>query len=170
MQHWNIVQNEPQREATFVNGLRLRGVDPYNPIVWRTVRKRKGVMHDVTRPLFPGYLFVPAGQSDTVRETPGFWCFLRVAGELAILPNDAVEFVRLVEADIEAKRRYEIAKRLRTAHDFTPGQKVRITDGPLAMFEAKIERLDGPSQLRLLIEMFGGPTHAVVKANEIEAV
>ncbi len=167
---WNIVQNEPQRETVLVDGMRLRGVEPYSPIVWRTVRKRKGVMHDVRRPLFPGYLFVPAGCSEIVRATPGFWDFLRIGAEIATLPDQAIEFIKLVEADLEAKRQYEIAKRSRTAHDFTPGQIVRITDGPLATFEAKIERLDGASQLRLLIEMFGRSTHAVVKANEIEAV
>jgi transcriptional antiterminator RfaH len=168
--HWNIVQNEPQRETMLINGLRLRGVEPYSPIVWRTVRKRRDAMHDVQRPLFQGYLFVPGGHSDTVRETPGFASFMRVGANIATLPNEAIEFIRLVEANIEADRLAQIARRTRTAHEFSPGQSIRIVEGPLKDFTAKIERLDGSSQLRLLIDMFGRSTHAVVKANEIEAV
>lgn len=168
--HWNIVQNEPQRDVLLVNGLRLRGVEPYSPTVWRTVRKRRNAMHDVQRPLFPGYLFVPAGVSDSVRETPGFASFMRVGCELAVLPDEAIEFVRLVEASIEAERQVQLARRARTAHEFSPGQYIRIVEGPLKDFTARIERLDGASQLRLLIDMFGRSTHVVVKANEIEAV
>ena len=166
---WYIVQAEPQRESVLANGLRLRGYDPYWPIVWRTVRKRRGVMHDVRRPLFPGYLFVQTDDFEAIRCVPGCWNFLCIEGNPASLPEEAIEFVRLLEAKIEADRQAAILRRSCKAHDFKRGQIVRITAGPLENFAGRIERLDGASQLRLLLEMFGRPTPVVVKAHEIEA-
>ncbi len=170
-QHWYIVQSEPNREAALTAGLQMRSIEVFAPIVWRTVRKRRDAVHDVRRALFPGYIFVRTDEPDRIRSVPGFWDFLRSEDRRpACLSDNGIEFVRLVEAEIEARRQAEIARRSRKSHDFTLGQQVRIIEGPLTNFTAQIDRLDGVTQLRLLIDMFGRPTHAVVKANEIEAV
>jgi transcription antitermination factor NusG len=46
--------------------------------------------------------------------------------------------------------------------DLVPGQRVRITDGALAGFEAVFRTLEGGERVRLLVEFLGQAREAVL--------
>jgi transcription antitermination factor NusG len=53
---------------------------------------------------------------------------------------------------------------------FTAGDVVKIKNGPLAGFYAKlIEAVDPLDRIRAVIELFGGPTVSRLSAHDLEA-
>lgn len=163
---WHIIITQPNCEARAASGLIGRRYRAYAPIITKTIA---GI--DVPRPMFPGYIFAIIQDLNFIRArtVPGVRDFLRVAGTPMALPPLAIDAVAAKEAEQEELRRAAMGRRNAKAHDFVPGQTVRIVSGPFADHLIGIERLDGESRIRVFIDLFGRPTPVSLCASEIEA-
>lgn len=105
------------------------------------------------RPFFPRYLFVEADLSQieisAINALPGIIHLVSFGGIPQPVPPAVVEGIRERLAAINA------AGGLPT-HGFNPGDRVRLTDGPLAGLEAVFQGPMKPSQrVKILLEFLG---------------
>jgi transcription antitermination factor NusG len=154
---WHIILTEPGRDLTAVASLVARGLSCYMPtyaLMQANARNCHRRAHLVDRPLFPGYIFLRAGQegaAEAVRASAGVRGWLRSGDGLAALSEAAMAVVRHVEQ--------ELNKKVHAVHDlqFRPGQRVRISR-PYYPFDGLcgiIQRLDRHDRVILSLMTLG---------------
>ena len=165
-----ILLAEPQREAVAVRRLRQLGFQPYCPYVrergYRTVRSMFGSHRREcwrVRPLFPGYLFLPAGGNLDMLHTVsglrnGSPCLKNEAGRV-LLTGKAMAVVRHIEAAVNAPESRGLPYRV--------GDKVRVIEGAFRDMVGKISRLDDAQRIEVLMNMVGGKARIMAAARQI---
>lgn len=148
MEHWYALNTKPHQERRVAAHLRRRRLEVclplvrVNPVNPRAARER---------PYFPGYLFVQldwltAGGS-AIQWTPGLRRLVEFDGTPGIVPDAFIAELRRRLAQISAAGGLAF-------DDLHPGDRVRITTGPLAGYEAVFDmRLSGSVRVRVLLEM-----------------
>lgn len=114
---------------------------------------RNGQRHTVQRKIYPGYVLVQMGLSDDawylVRNTPGVTGFVGMGNNPTPLgKEEAATILRQMEAE---------APKVKVT--FSPGQAVKIVDGPFADFEGRVENVNyEKNKVRVLVSIFGRET------------
>lgn len=151
MQHWYCVQTKPQSEATARGNLQRQGFECLLPRLRRTVL-RSGRRRTVLEPLFPRYLFLCADPDVTslapVRSTRGVVGLVRTAGLPATVPY---EFIQSLRADVDSDGVITLPERR-----LHPGERITITDGPLAGLKGLYAKPQGDERALVLLEILGG--------------
>jgi len=148
---WYALRSRPHMEQSAYRQVRARGFGAYLPclpVKPTNPRARK------LRPLFPGYLFVEADLQAVglsafqyVPYSSGLVCF---GGEPAPITNEIIQGLR--------RRLLELAPES-AAHgaQLARGDRVVIVEGPLAEWEAVVDRrISGKARVRVLLELLGG--------------
>ncbi len=158
---WNVAHTKPNQEAQVAKFLGLHRIEVYTPQFALPARTRPGSVRDRRQRLvFPGYLFlrVPPGFArwDLVHWAPGVRRVLTDGGSPARVPDGVVERIR--------ERLFEEAgPRRRVA--FTPGQRLVIERGPLAMVDAIFDKaLNSSERVQVLVHLLGRPMTVAVDA------
>lgn len=104
--------------------------------------------------VFPGYILVQMELDDeswyVVRNTPGVTGFVGSQGKPVPLSRD--EFNRIV-------KRTESGAKQKTTTDFTEGQTVKVTAGPLADFDGVISEVNADAgKVKVMVSIFGRET------------
>jgi transcriptional antiterminator NusG len=169
---WHVAQTEPRREQLALHAVVAAGLVAYLPRCFERVRagRRERV---VEKPLFPAYLFVKC------LPQPEHWQLVFTAPGIAhmlgmqrptCLPDDAIDAVRLAEAqraERDAKRRTRPVRSGIVWH-FTPGDVVRVTEGPFAGFHAQLTTaVDPHDRVRALLTMLGRPSTIELPAHHV---
>lgn len=158
MDSWYAVLTKPRAEAIAREHLERQGFRCLFPRLRRTVRTSEGLRARIES-LFPRYIFLLSDahvQSlAPVRSTRGCVGIVRFGGEPARVPESVIHAIR---------RRMDADDGVTTLDlpDLVPGQRVRITDGALAGFEAVFRTLEGAERVRLLVEFLGQAREAVL--------
>ena len=130
------------------------------------VEVKDGVTKEKTKKLFPGYVLVEMIMTDeawfVVRNTPGVTGFIGSSGKGA-------KPTPLQPYEVDKILNNMGMSRLEVSTDFAVGELVKVTSGPLAGMEGKIESLDLPNQvLTVLLDLFGQETSVEVEISQIE--
>ena len=128
---------------------------------------KNGKTVEVTRNLFPGYLFVEMIMTDQawyiVRNTPGVTGFIGSSG------GGAKPFP-VADAEVEAVLR-KIGQHKNLEINFQPGDRVKILSGPFMNSEGTVESVDAESRTaEILIIAFGRETPTTISCEDIEKV
>lgn len=158
MESWYAVHTKPRSEAIAREHLERQGFRCLFPRLRRTVRTSEGLRARIES-LFPRYVFIltdAAVQSlAPVRSTRGCVGLVRFGGKPARVPERVIGAIRArMDAD-DGFTRLDLP-------DLVPGQRVRITDGPLSGLEAVFRTLEGAERVRLLLDFLGQAREAVV--------
>jgi transcriptional antiterminator RfaH len=163
---WYIALTEPSRETKALSGIERNGFVCNLPTFIKSIWAGRSKRRLVTRPLFPGYLFVRFDQGyerwDIVRDVSGVRGFLSVNGRPARIPQLAIDTINIKVAEMKLPPKQRSAYR--------EGQSVRIMEGPFAALVGPIERLSNRGRVDVLIDLFGGKVPVEVHESEIEAV
>ena len=130
------------------------------------VEVRDGVTKEKTKKLFPGYVLVEMIMTDeawfVVRNTPGVTGFIGSSGKGA-------KPTPLQPYEVDKILNNMGMSRLEVSTDLAVGELVKVTSGPFAGMEGKIESLDLPNQvLTVLLDLFGQETSVEVEISQIE--
>lgn len=145
-EHWYVLRTKPKKEQFVYWQLVAREETIYFPALRvKPVNPRASKV----RPYFPGYLFVRAdldieGQN-AFSWLPGVVGLVQFGGEPAALPDNLVHELqaRIAQVDAAAQSRQG---------DLQPGDRVRITSGPFAGYEAIFDlRLPGKDRVQVLL-------------------
>lgn len=124
---------------------------------------RNGQRHTVQRKVFPGYVLVEMSMSDDawylVRNTPGVTGFVGMGNKPTPLgKEEAAGILRQMEAE---------APKVKVT--FSPGQAVKIVDGPFADFEGRVDNVNHEKgKVRVLVSIFGRETPVELDFLQVE--
>ena len=154
---WFAVFTRPRQERRALVNLERQGFSCFLPEVENTRRSR-------IEALFPRYLFLEAVPGvhnfSPIRSTRGVSTVVRFGERLATLPEKIVEAIRSrVDADTGLVR----LPRLK----LNPGDRVRVSAGPLAGLEAIFKSQGGAQRVLLLMELLGRQTTVEVDARSL---
>ncbi|NWF71547.1 MAG: hypothetical protein HXY51_00680 [Nitrospirae bacterium] len=149
-QHWYALWTHSHCEQLVRDQLAAKEFETFYPKI-ATWSRRAGTRHRILTPMFPSYLFVrdqlTGRRYADLLGVRGLVCVLSSGdGCLAAVPDNEIDAIRtLVDSDLQA-----------VSHPYLhAGQRVRITDGPLANVEGiLIDRHAGKGLLVLSVNLF----------------
>jgi len=149
-QHWYALWTHSHCEHLVKNQLSANGFELFLPTVgvWS---RRAGVRHRIRRPLFPGYLFLRdqlSGQR--------YVQLLKARGLVGVLGGGHGGPDHIEDSEIDAIRALVRSDLPVSPHPYLrTGQRVRITDGPLADVEGiLVDRRTDKGLLVLSVHLF----------------
>jgi transcriptional antiterminator RfaH len=156
--NWFAVYSKPRQEQIALENLQRQGFSCFLPMAVNPYQRRS-LNNPRIEPLFPRYLFLHAvadRQSlGPVRSTRGVSTLVRFGSELAHVPGDIIRAIRSrCDPDTGLVRLDQVP--------VTPGDKVRVFDGPLAGVSGLFQACSGEQRALLLIEFMGRQTRVEV--------
>lgn len=165
MLRWYCVHTRPRAEAQALEHLQRQGFECFLPRLQRSVL-RGGRRQTVVEALFPRYLFLRADADTTslapVRSTRGAVGLVRTAGEPAAVPDELIE---RLQADANADGLITLPERR-----LLPGERVAITDGPLAGLQGIYTQAQSEQRALVLLDILGGAQSVALPHYVLEPV
>ena len=120
-----------------------------------------GVMKEVERKVFPGYVLIQLVMTDDtwhlIRNLRGVTGFVGSANKAIPLSEDEVTALGMEKHEIVVM--YHV------------GDTVRITDGPLASFNGVVEEIEPEkNKVRVVVSMFGRETPVELELDQVEVL
>lgn len=146
--NWYLIHTKPKQERCALQNLEQQGYACYLPI-FPMEKLRQGIVTVTDEPLFPRYLFIRLDTGNSarswspIRSTKGVSRLVSFGAEPAKVHNQLIELLQSQEEVVQAQ-----PQRL-----FTPGERVRLTDGAFAGIEGIYQMADGESRVMVLIEL-----------------
>ncbi|BAJ01435.1 transcription/translation regulatory transformer protein RfaH [Shewanella violacea] len=180
MKAWYLLYCKPRGEARAVHNLTLQEIETYLPTIGEEKRV-KGQIIVKRIPLFPGYLFIYFDPQITsvarIHSTRGVG---RIVGckELMTTVDDSIihsikmrEHKLLSELLPELKLEGADAQELpATEVEFSPGEKIRFTEGPFAELEGIFEEKNGDKRCHVLFDIMGQQKRVSVSKRIIKPI
>ena len=154
--NWYALHVKPHKERPVSQLLQARQAEVFFPsLKVKPVNPRSAK----ERAYFPGYLFVRADLAaegkDAYRWLPGAHGLVKVGGETAVVPDT---FITKLQTHLQVLQK---TGGLNLA-EIKPGDRVRITDGPLTGYEAIFDTyLPGNQRVQLLLAFLSGQPQRV---------
>lgn len=149
---WLVAKTQPQKETVASTHLARQGLETFLPRYRKTIRKGSRFT-DLWRPLFPGYVFIAAGDDPAIwRQIGGtrgiaYLVGFGRTGRPAIVP-EAIMGDLLAISDPDSQ--------LPADRGFAVGDQVEIERGPFSGLTARILSLNDRGRVELLLEIMGG--------------
>ena len=164
--HWACAQLHAQHERLALHCLQLAGYAVYQPrIAEPSVIRGRRV--DVSRPLFPSYIFVFI--------VDHFWSAMRSPGVIRLI-LDGSRPARVPDGVINELRRREQADGLirlpepPKSRGLRRGDQVRITQGPFTDRLAIYQGMCGAQRVAVLFALLGGQKRVTMPKDDVVAV
>jgi transcriptional antiterminator RfaH len=150
--HWYLIHTKPRQEKSALQNLTQQGYACYLPIL-PTEKLRQGNLTVADEPLFPRYLFIQLGMGDSARS----WSPIRSTKGVSRLVSFGIEPAKVDDRLIDLLKSQEASVQGQPQRLFTPGERVRLTDGAFAGIEGIYQMADGESRAMVLIELLSKP-------------
>lgn len=165
---WHIVYTEPKGEERVALSLARANVPVFLPkmkqdrVLRHTRKYKRPKFKTIEAVMFPRYVFVAADRVDLI-EVDGVNGVLRRDGRWARIPNTLVQdLMAAVDMGLFDSTREKRAI-------FSPGQDVRIEEGPFAGLAAKVKKALSGQDAELLVDLLGRSTLVRVELDIIKA-
>lgn len=160
MNYWHALNTKPHKEREVEAFLQDRGIEVYFPTIPAPRRSRACQ----TRAFFPGYLFAHTDLDAiglwTVHYAPGMRGVVMFGGKPAHVADAVIDILR------ERLARVDVVDTLGEA--LQPGDRVLVTQGPLADLEAVFDRKLSPDgRVRILIRLLQRWTPVEIEADAL---
>lgn len=163
-QRWVAINTHPHREHIALAHLGRQNFAVYCPMERRRIRHARRTA-DVTRPLFPGYIFAAVAPDLAVwrpmLSTHGVRHLIRTGDRPAFLDDALIRALRAREID-------GIIARPRTP--YTLGQQVRLNGGPFDGLVATIIEMDDRDRLVLLMSLLNQNVRLKLTADDVREI
>jgi len=170
--NWFAVCTEPRQQKLASQSIAEAGLPAYLPMISKVESHGRGRERTVERPMFGQYLFVRcrpiADDWNKVTSARGVQRLLATTGNGQPLPlrDGELEVIRLHEAEAST-----LMGRTKLVWHFSPGDVVRIKDGPFAAFYAQLESaVDEHGRIKALVDIFARSTPVEFDATQLEAL
>lgn len=162
-QPWTCVRTRPRWEKKFAQWLLGRQVPHFLPLVARRTVSHRKVRHSEC-PLFPGYVFVPGLHTKQSFAQSG--CVVRV-----LCARSDGESRRLAGEIAAVHRMLALGEQTELVTQWTPGQRVRVLEGPFMGTIGQFVRDAGGGRLIVWVEILGvGAATTLPPDTPLEAV
>lgn len=162
-QAWYLVHSKPQQERTAAQQLERQGFEVFLPRLRHQVR-HAGRWREKVDAMFPRYLFVRADTEEQglspIRSTVGVSCLVRFGNRPARVPTELI-------TELQARADAENIVSAEARADFSPGERVRIIEGPFAGLEGIIQAKGARERVDLLLMVLGESTRTRVSTHDL---
>ncbi len=137
----------------------------------RVSEVKKGKKTEVTRKLFPGYLFVNLHLYDDKNQLIGkSWYFIReTPGVIGFVGGDRPTPLKKSEVDNLLAQISEREDKVKPKFDYAVTDKVKINDGPFLNFSGVVEEVDvEKGKLKVSVSIFGRNTPVELEYWQVE--
>lgn len=146
--YWYVLTTKPRAEKKVSEGLTKMGIRHFLP-VQKQLRQWKDRKKWVDIVLFHSYLFVQETEEsrNDVFAIPGVLKYLTADGRPCMVSNEEIERIRKIcryESDVVSGR-----------EEFTSGDEVEITGGPLIGLQGRLMEKENAAYLSIRIENIG---------------
>ena len=160
---WFLAQVKPNCSHIAQRNLKRQGYQTFLPLEGVT-QQRRGQFVTITRPLFPGYIFVAfdaaRGLWRSVNATYGITHLVSFGSAPASVPQGLVS--RLM-------KRCGDDGTLLPPKRLQPGDSVVLTRGAFANFVAEVEAITPDRRVWILMDIMGGQTRVQVNADQLRS-
>lgn len=160
---WYAVATKPRQEVVAQEHLQRQGYATLLPTL-RLRKRQRGKWQEVTEPTFPGYVFVglELGRDDMapIRSTQGCRDLVRFAQQPAVVHEDIIKA-------LQAGNSAQGASADEVKEPFSPGDLVRIEDGPFQGLSAIYCMNKGADRVQVLITLLGRSQHINVDLDSV---
>ncbi|MBI5330506.1 MAG: transcription/translation regulatory transformer protein RfaH [Betaproteobacteria bacterium] len=160
--HWYLVHTKPRQERRAFENLERQGYECYLPTI-AAEKLRRGEISVIDEPLFPRYLFIRLGDQ---RSSMG-WLPVRSTKGVSRLVTFGVEPARVEEELVGALRARSVLAAQHPQELFTPGERLRISEGPFAGLDAIYQMTDGERRVMVLIELLSKPVKLTLAPGQL---
>ena len=161
---WYVLQLKPGGLDRAQTNLARQRVQSFMP-KRRCTTRRGGRLVDVSRPLFPGYLFIEVG-----RDAPA-WRSINatygVAKAVCLDPGRPVQIPGALIGALKAASSAE-GEYVCDPDPFLPGEAVRVVAGPFANTLARIDAAPAHDRIFVLLNMMGRDVRAALCPRDLE--
>ncbi|MCL4765387.1 MAG: transcriptional activator RfaH [Hyphomicrobiaceae bacterium] len=155
------VNTQPHRERIALENLDRQSFEAYCPMIQRRIRHARRTM-DVSRPLFPGYLFVRTNPDlqrwRPILSTYGVRRIIGCGERLSFIEDGLIAGLKAREVD---------GVIVRPVEPYRLGQQVRMRGGPLDGLVATIIEMDEKDRLVVLMDLLNQSVKVKVATTSI---
>ena len=161
VEQWYLVQVKPNGYRMAERNLVRQGFTCFQPLL-RATERRGAQFKPVSRPLFPGYLFVAFDPARApwrkINSTAGVARLLSLGNTPQEVPEGLVEDLR---ARLDAEGHVILSDAL------IVGDRVEIQSGPFAGFLAEVAQLAPEARAHLLVDFMGRQARVTAQLTEL---
>ncbi len=160
---WIAVNTQTNREALAERSLLNQHYEVYQPLISKQIRHARRV-HDVQRPLFPGYIFVRINPAETrwrpILSTPGVRSVIRTGD----VPCTVAEHLI---TNLKAREKNGVIARPASPRQI--GEAVRVAHGPFYGLIGRIIELPENDRLVVLMNFLNRPVKVRISEDHLSA-
>ena len=159
---WYLIHTKPRQELVAVENLQRQGYSCYLPTLQQQ-KIQRAQLKVVSEPMFPRYVFVAGDRyfqtkgSSVIRSTIGVHEMVHFGNKPAVIQFE------LLKAIYERQS----VQQLSPSPAFQPGDKVRLTSGPLAGLESIYQAQSGEERSMILLNLLSRPTKLQVATTQL---
>jgi transcriptional antiterminator RfaH len=162
---WYLAYTKPRQEPVALANLEQQAFEAYLPLYKKFKSTAQGPVA-LFEPMFPRYLFFrprqPEQSISVVRNTKGIASMVRFGFEYALLDDDLMRRIRLLEQDRHHATLQELSQ-------IKAGQTVRLKHTALGGVEALVQSVSS-KRVAVLLEILGRPTVLELEHHQVEAM
>ena len=163
---WYVVHTNPKQEGRVESNLRAWRVETFNPkLKVRRYSKSTYLQVSETKPLFPRYIFArfEAGKLvSKVRFTRGVHCVVSFGNGPTPVGDEIIDLIRS-----------RIGKDgfVNTEEEFKPGDKIKVSVGPLGEMVGVFERhVNDSRRVTVLLTAIGYQAHIMTEISSVKKI
>jgi len=159
---WYLLQFKSNSHNKAIKNLNQQGFETFLPLHTATERRNSQFI-DITRPLFPGYMFV-AFDSKNIQWTK----INNTFGVVRLITfNSALQPIPITYIN-QLKNRCDISGRLIDKKTLNKGDQVKVLKGPFTKFIATVETYETDNRIFILMDLMGRKTKIQARANDLQ--
>lgn len=160
---WYLAYTKPRQEQIALFNLEQQAFEAYLPLYKKFKKTEQGPVA-LFEPMFPRYILFrpsrPEQSISVVRSTKGIATIVRFGFEPALLHDDLVQRIRLLEEDRNHATLQELS-------NLKAGQTVRLKHTALGNIQGLIQNVSS-KRVAVLLEILGRPTVVQVEHHQVE--
>ena len=160
---WYLAYTKPRQEQIALTNLAQQSFEAYLPLYKKFKKTEQGPVAQF-EPMFPRYMLFrpskPEQSISVVRNTKGIATIVRFGFEPALLNDELVQRIRLLEQDRNHATLQELS-------NLKAGQTVRLKHTALGNIQGLIQNVSS-KRVAVLLEILGRPTLVQVEHHQVE--
>lgn len=160
---WFLAYTKPRQEQIALTNLEQQAFEAYLPLYKKFKKTEQGPVAQF-EPMFPRYILFRPRKSEqsisVVRSTKGIATIVRFGFEPALLNDELVQRIRLLEEDRNHATLQELS-------NLKAGQTVRLKHTALGNIQCMIQNVSS-KRVAVLLEILGRPTVVQVEHHQVE--
>lgn len=157
---WQVLYLKPRMEKKMANICESMGADHYLPLrLRRKIYQRRAVKSEI--PLFPSYIFANL-DGDTLSRIKTFDMILR-----SFKPDNEAQLLHQLQ---QIRLALDVDPTLGAETALKTGMRVKITDGPFAGIEGRVEKVSSITKVSLNVELISQAVRVEVDGDKLEII